>query len=111
MPARTRDSLLLAAGQFRGFVVEAVAQSDRVNDDVEPLRVDLLPGDIQRSVMFSFGGQRRNEVEALKDKPDLLPTQLCEGLVRQFGEINIANEDVACGGRIEACQTVHECFT
>ena len=43
--ARHRDALLLAAGQLRRAVREAIAQADRVDDAVEPRLVGLVAGE------------------------------------------------------------------
>ena len=46
--ARDRDPLLLAAGELGGPVVEPVAETDRLDQLVEPGLVGLLARDRQR---------------------------------------------------------------
>ena len=55
-------------------MAEPVAQPDRVDDCVEPTRIEVAPteGGRQRDVLE--GGERRDQVECLEHEPDLLAT-------------------------------------
>ena len=81
----TRDPLLLASGEFGRLVVQAVSQADGIHDDVEPFRIDLATGNIQRKGDVLASRQGWYQIEALKDKTDLLAPQLRQCFVRQLG--------------------------
>ena len=60
------DSLLLAAGQLTGPVVEPVGQAHRLDDIVQPGCIALLACKIERQPNVLDCGQSRNQVEGLK---------------------------------------------
>ncbi len=99
--ARDRDALLLAAGELRGAVVEAVADADGVDQPVEPLAVGLAPGDRQRQQDVLFGVQHRQQVERLEDEADPVAAQLGQALVVEPGQLDAVEAHRArrSGGR------------
>ena len=52
-----------------------VAQADGVDHGVEPLLVDLAPGDVERQGDVLPGGERRHEVERLEDEAEPVAPQ------------------------------------
>ena len=98
-----RDALLLAAGELARTVLQAVGETDRLDDLVEPLTVDGVAAEHQRQRDVLLGGQRRDQVVGLEDEPDGLAPELGELLVVELGEVGVADEDRAgrraCRGR------------
>ena len=102
------DTLLLATGQLRRSVLDAVAETDGVDDEVEPLLVGLAAGERQRQRDVLERGQRRHEVERLEDEADAVAAQLGELLVVELAEVGVADEHGAAGERVEAGDGVHQ---
>ena len=92
------DALLLAAGELAGPVGEPVGQPDGADDEVEPLLVDLAPGDVHRQGDVLLGGQRRHEVEGLEHEAHALAAQPGQVVVLHGGQVGLADEDLALGG-------------
>src|SRR5438874_3412645 len=101
---RGRDALLLPARQLAGTVLQAVTESRRVQDLVDPLRVRLLPGDVEREGHVLGGGERRNQVERLEDEANLLAAQQRQLLLAERRQIDVADEHAP---RREAAQPRH----
>ena len=72
------DALLLAARKLGRLVPEPVGQADRLDEFLEPTRVELAPGDRQRQGDVLRRRQGRQEVERLEDEADLVAAQLRE---------------------------------
>ena len=77
-----RHTLLLPAGQFAGAMRQPVAQSTVSDHGVEPCRIGIASGDIDRKRMVFGGIEGWNQVERLEDEPDLLAA----GQVSAFSE-------------------------
>ena len=72
------DALLLATGELARPVREAVAETDGVDDLVEPRRVGLAAGERHRERDVLDRGERRHQVEGLEDEADPVAAQLGE---------------------------------
>src|SRR5829696_3792393 len=106
--ARDRDALLLAAGELRGPVGQAVAQADRVDQPVEPLALRLAPGDRQRQDDVLLRSENRDQVEELEDEAELVATQPRERSVVQPGDLHSVDRDAARCRPVETGEDVHE---
>jgi len=104
----TGDPLLLAAGQLARPVVEPVAQTDGVDDPVEPRLVRLATGEVERQRDVLQRGERWYQVEGLEDEPDAVAPQLGEPLVVERGQLRVTDEDLPAGRRVEPSQAVHQ---
>ena len=102
------DALLLAAGQFVRTMVQTLLQSKRFDQQVEPLAVRLLAGKGKRHDDVLFGGEHRQQVEALEDEADLVTAQQCQLVIVHTGQVLAIEHDVAAGGRVKAGQSVHQ---
>ena len=67
-------ALLLATGQFIRSVVQALLQSQGIDEQVEPGVVGLVSGESQWHEDVLFGGEHGQQVEALEDEADLVAT-------------------------------------
>ena len=72
------DALLLATGQLARPMLQAVTETHRGDDVVDPLRVTGLAAEHHRQSDVLVGGERRNEVERLEDEADVGAAQLGE---------------------------------
>lgn len=76
-----------------GIVVEWAFRSSRIRTrSSSPPLVNML-GQLE----VAFRRQRREEVESLKDKPDLATTQICPGSIAHLGQILSINDDAPSG--------------
>ena len=71
---RDGHALLLATGQFIRSVVQALLQSQGIDEQVEPGVVGLVSGESQWHEDVLFGGEHGQQVEALEDEADLVAT-------------------------------------
>ena len=88
--ARDRDALLLAAGELRREVVEALAQPDQRERLLGRHRIVRDVGD-QRDVLAR--GQAGDEVVELEHEPDVVPPVLRELFLVGVGEVAASEED------------------
>src|SRR5918996_796817 len=102
------DALLLAAGELAGPMGEPVPESDRVDHGVEPGPVHVPASDVEGKGDVLGGRERGNEVVGLEDEADSIPPQQGEPFVVERGEVDLADEDRARGGPVEAGQAVQE---
>src|SRR5262245_3644123 len=102
------DPLLLAARQLGRAVLQPVAETDGVDDLVDPAAVWLDPGQREREDDVLAGGQRRHQVERLEHEADLGPPEQRELLVGQPAQLHVADEHLALGERVETGDDVHE---
>ena len=80
-------------------------------EPVEPLAVDLAPGDRQRQQDVLFGVEHRQQVERLEDEADAIAAQLRERAVVELGQLHATDADGARGRAIEAREQVHAAST
>ena len=102
------DALLLAAGELRGLVREALAQADAGDDLVEPALVGLAAGEAGRQHDVLGRREHREQVEELEDEPDVVAAQLRERVVVEPADVDPADGHLARGGLVEAGEDVHE---
>ena len=99
--ARDGDALLLSAGKLLGQVVDAFFQTDQLkrgHDVVAPLlRVELRQK--QRQFHVLKRGKHRNQVEGLKDVPDMLVAPVRGLRVAEAKDILILHQQFAGVGR------------
>ena len=67
-------ALLLATGQFIRSVVQALLQSQGIDEQIEPGTVGLITGQSQRHEDVLLCGEHGQQVEALEDEADLVAT-------------------------------------
>ena len=102
------DALLLAAGELARAVPQPVAQADGADHAVEPRRVGLPAGEVERQRDVLQRGERRDQVEGLEDEADLVAPELGQLLVVSVGEVGAADVHLAGGERVEAGHAVHQ---
>ena len=102
------DALLLPAGQLRRTVREPLGEPDRLDDRLDPERVRLATGDLDRQHDVLRRGQRRQQVERLEDEADLVAAQQGERLVLQRRDLGVADVDLPGGRPVEAGQHVQQ---
>ena len=105
---RARHPLLLPAGELVGAVVEPVAELDGVDDLVVPRTVDVPSGDVERQRDVLRRGQGRHEVERLEDEADRITPKSRQILLGQGREVDLADEDLPLGGRVEPCEAMQQ---
>ena len=87
------DALLLAAGELRRAVREAVADADGRDELLEPLEVRIEPGERERQQDVLLGVQDRHEVVALEDEAELVAPQAGQRAVVEAGELRAVDRD------------------
>ena len=102
------DALLLPAGQFGRPVRQAPGDAQARGDGVEPLAVDLPPGDVDGQGDVLLGGQRGHEVEGLEHEAQPVAAQRRDFLVGQPGQVGVADAGVAGRRGVEAGHAVHQ---
>ena len=95
------DALLLTAGQLGRAMAEAVLEPDGVDDVVEPVTVDLAPGERGREHDVLLRGQRGHQVERLEDEADPVAPQLGEPAVVERRDVGVADVHRARRERVE----------
>jgi len=104
---RQRHALLFAAGQLAWVMARAMGQPDLVQHCIHP-RAILAPAQLQRQGDVLGGGQRRQQVEALEDEPDLARTQLRAGFLVQAGQVVPGQSDAAAAGQVQPGQQAEQ---
>ncbi len=67
---------------------EPVRYAEPPHEVLEPLPVDLPSREVQGQCDVLGGGERRDEVEGLENKPDPLPAQDGTPIIAQGGQID-----------------------
>lgn len=73
-------------------MVQALFQSQRGNDELEPVFVDFLPGELKGEQDVRLCVQGGDEVEALENEADSIASKLCQLAVFKRRDIGIFNE-------------------
>ena len=107
---RPRDgyALLLAAGEFRGFVVQTPCQTEHLRHNIEAVRVESVAMNKLRDGDIPFGRQSREQIESLKDEADLVAAQFGTRCVAQFGEVIPVDQHFAARGLGQAANHVQQ---
>src|SRR6185436_1039650 len=92
----------------RGAVLAALAETDALEDDVEPGGVRLATGETLGQDDVLLGAERRHEVEALEDEADAVAAQLRQSVVVEIGEVAAADRHGTARRPVEAGHDVHE---
>jgi hypothetical protein len=75
-------------------VGQTVGKPHRSDDDVEPLRVRLAPGDVHRESHVLGGVQGGDEVVGLEHEAHLVPAELGEALLAQRRQVGLTDVDL-----------------
>ena len=108
------DSLLLAAGELVGAVVESALDAEHVGEVIQEGLVEFSPGgraesgDVVGDFNVAHGREGGEKVEALEDEADLGAAHSGALGVGEFGEVCAVDEDRAGGGVGEAAEDVEE---
>ena len=81
------DALLLADGQFSGFVGDAVVQADAFEEVVGPLFVGVAAGEGHSHEDVFHGGEAGEEVVGLEDVADVLAAEVVAVGFGELGEV------------------------
>src|SRR5271165_344411 len=104
------DALLLAAGQSRWKVTQALSQPDLVQELLGTLcalvRTDVVREHGDGDVLL--GRERRDEVEVLEDKADVLRTDLGQLLVAEAGQVASLKADRAARRAVEGAEQLQQ---
>src|SRR5581483_5010752 len=73
--SRIFGSLLLASGHFRRFVIQPPFQSEQLRHHLETVRIKTISVNVLRDRDVAFRSQRRQQIEALEHKADLVPSK------------------------------------
>jgi len=109
--ARDCDTLLLSAGQLASFVVHSIPESNgfqRCRRTPPALGCGHPVAIEQRQFDVVQGGASRQEVESLKDKPDLMVPDVRELISRKPRNIPPIEKVLTAGRTIEAPEYVHQ---
>ena len=87
-------------------MVEAVPQPHGVDDGVQPRRVGLAAGDIQRKGDVLGGRERGHQIVGLEDESYALPAEHREPLLVERTELDVAYEDLALCQPVKAGHAV-----
>ena len=102
------DPLCLAPGQFARHPLGHAGQPDRVDEGLLPLLVWASPVEQHRQLDVLTDGQVADEVVRLKHESDVAPAETRNRVQRELGNVGVADEYLAAGGRIKACGKVEE---
>ena len=102
------DALLLAAGHFRGAVMEAALESEELGDYIEAVRIEAVAMNILSDGDVASGGERGEKIEALENEADLAAAELGALGVSHGGEVVAIDIDFAARGLREAADDVKE---
>jgi hypothetical protein len=107
-------TLLLAAGELVGTVLEATVDSEEVSEVVEEGLVEgafgtgAEVGDVVGDLDVAHGGEGGQEVETLEDEADAGAAHFGAFGVGELGEVGAVDGDVTGGGGGEAAEDVKE---
>src|ERR1700722_16218572 len=99
------DALLFAAGELRGQMVEAVAQSAALEPGA---RFFLLRGAVKRlrkHHVFDCG-EIRNEMKLLEDESDFFSAKPGEAGLIEAGHVGSVHNSLTGGGRVETAENI-----
>ena len=102
------DALLLAARQLGRTMPEPVAETDGVDDGVEPAWVQVAASEVGGEGDVLGRREGRDQVEGLEHEPHVVAAQDRELLVGHARQSLSPELDVAGGEGVEARQAVHE---
>ena len=92
---RDRDSLLLAAGELGGPVLQPVGEPDLADQIVDERLLGLPPDSSVRQQDVLLGRQHREQVEELEDEADVLPAELRQVVVAEVRDLGAVDRDRA----------------
>jgi hypothetical protein len=108
------DTLLLAAGELVGAVVETALDAEHLGEVGEKGLVEIFLygraelGDVVGDFNVAHRGERWQEVEALEDEADFGATHFGALGVGESGEVHAVDQDGAGGGAGEAAKDVEK---
>src|SRR5690606_3719220 len=100
--ARERDALLLAARELRRIMIEPAAQAHALEQRRGPRRDVAVAAQLERHLYVLERGQRRQELERLKDEADVIAPETGPLVLGQRREIGAVDRDRAAARRVEA---------
>ena len=105
---RDRDPLLLAARQLRRAVRETITEPDLLDQLGQPLRVRLAAGELERQRDVLGRREHRQQVEELKDEPDVVTAQLGQLRVVERRDLDAGDRDLARRRPVQPGEDVHQ---
>src|SRR5690606_11743622 len=99
--ARERDALLLAARELRRIMIEPTAQAHALEQRGGPRGDVSVAAQLERHLHVLERGQRRQELERLKDEADVIAPETCPLVLGQRREIGAVDRDRAAARRVE----------
>src|SRR5215472_3796946 len=102
------NTLLLASREFGWFVLKAARQAEHLGNHVEAVRIETVAVNKLRDSDIAFCGERRKQVEALKDETDLAATELGARGIGQSRKVIAVNEDLAARRLREPADYIEE---
>ena len=87
------DTLLLAAGELRRIVVEAVGEPDRAEFLTRPRESVCRPGEFERDGDIFERGHVRDEVEGLENDADRASAEPREGILVEGNDVGAVDDD------------------
>ncbi len=97
-----RDALLLAAGELRRVVMAAAREPDFTQKRRRARGGAWTAGDLDRDEDVFKRGQRRQQMEELKDKPDLRAAKPCECVLAEAGDVDPVDQNRSRGRCVQA---------
>src|SRR5207247_1376596 len=106
--ARDGDSLLLAAGEFKGFVMRAVIQANpRGVLGSQPAALLLRPAPVKKRDLDIFhDGQLLYAIVGLKNKSEPRSANAGQGVVVHLRDVLYTQQVTAAGGTVQAAKQV-----
>src|SRR5579862_4225064 len=99
-------ALLLAAGEFRGLVIEASGDAEELGEDVEAVRIEAVTVNVLSERDVVAGSERRQKIEFLEDEADFVAAKVGAGGVAEGGKVVPIEHDTASGGAGEGAHDV-----
>jgi hypothetical protein len=96
----------LGTAPTAGTVIETDFRQRRIGSLARLPPVDAK--ELERPGHILLGGERREQIEALKHEPNMLQAQVAAGVVRQLRQIVAGNPNPAAGWRVNPCDEVQE---
>ena len=104
-----RDPLLFAARHFRWLVLQTPADSEKIGDNFEAVRIESVSANVLGEDDVVVGVERGQKVEALKNEADFVAAQHRAGCVGHSGEIVAIEKDFPARGLGQATNHVEHC--
>src|SRR5579863_8476688 len=101
-------ALLFAARHFGWLVSEAAVEAEHFGDDVEAMGIEAVAMNVLGDGDIAFGGERGEEVEALKDEADFAAAELGALGIAHFGQIVAVNKHSAFRGLRQPADDVEQ---